>query len=934
MKYFYLFIFFISAAFQVTAQDLSKKIPVDPNVKIGKLANGLTYYIRHNEKPDNKVELRLVVNAGSILETDAQQGIAHLSEHMAFNGTKNFKKNDIVSYLQSIGVGFGNDLNAYTSFDETVYILPIPTDNPENIQKGFQILQDWAENVTYDDKDIDGERPVVLEESRLGKGANDRMFREILPYLFEGSQYAKRLPIGKDSILKHASYATVKSFYKEWYRPNLMAVVVVGDIDVQKAENLVKKYFSELKNPSNEKSRKEFPVPPYSSNVAKVVTDKEATSYSFAVHYSSKKQNPEVTIGDYRQDLVKRIFISLLNQRLRELTQQPNPPFVFAGASFSSYARGYDQFNGYIATGSNPDLGGLKAFDIALEKVKKYGFLPTELDRIKTEMLNNIERAYNERSKTNSSDYVEEYIGNFLRKEPIPGIANEYQFYKELLPSITLNDVNAVAKKLEENKYSFVALTGPEPKKDVTLPTADEILEVKNAVAKMDIEPYEEKKIATNLLQTTPQAGTITGTAQNDSLQTTTYTLSNNVTVTIRPTNFKNDQIVMTAVRKGGQSNYIATDKYDANFMVPVISSMGVGEFSPTDLTKALAGKTVRVSPSFTDVSEGISGSSSVKDLETMLQLTYLYFTDPRMDTALFKSYVQKNKSQLAFLSANPQVVFIDSLNSAMYQNSPLAPISIPKPAYFDSIDLNKLMAIYKSVFGNANGMHFYFVGNISADSVKPLLEKYLASLPSSAKDFGFTDTKLRPVDGMHEVNVYKGKEPKALVIRIYSGEAPYSQQLDLAAKAASEILNIQIIEELREKIGGIYGGGTQFGMDKYPYQHYSFVLQLPCGPEKVDTLIHAFDQLLNDMIEKGPSAENMAKVKKQWLESHKVQMKENGTWLNELKNIDFMGENADYFLHYEKYVNALTPQDVQNAAKQLLTTKNVLTAILRPEKQ
>lgn len=933
MKHLYLLFLFMAATFGLNAQDLGKKLSVDPNVKIGKLSNGLTYYIRHNEKPDNKVELRLVINAGSILETDAQQGIAHLSEHMAFNGTKHFKKNDIVSYLQSIGVGFGNDLNAYTGFDETVYILPIPTDNPENIQKGFQILQDWAENVTYNDKDIDGERPVVLEESRLGKGANDRIFKQILPYMFAGSQYAKRLPIGKDSILKNASYATVKSFYKEWYRPNLMAVVVVGDIDVQKAEDLVKKYFSGLKNPANQKVRKSFPVPPYSSNVAKVVTDKEATSYSFMVNYSSVKQDPEVTVGDYKKHLIKSIFISLFNQRLRELSQQPNPPFVFAGASFDSYARGYDQFNGYIGTGSNPSLEGLKAFDIALEKVKTYGFLQSELDRIKAEMLSNIQRAYNESSKTNSADYVEEYIGNFLRKEPIPGIAKEYELYKELLPAITLDEVNTVAKKLEQNKYSFVALAGPEPKEGVSLPTADEILAVKSAVAKMDIKPYEEKKIAASLIQEMPKPGSITGTAHDDNLETTTYTLSNNVTVTIRPTNFKNDQILMSAFRKGGQSNYTATDKYDAHFMIPVISSMGVGQFSPTDLAKALAGKTVRVAPSFTDISEGISGSSSVKDFETMLQLTYLYFTDPRMDTALFNAYVQKNKSQVAFLSANPQVVFIDSLNSTMYQNSPLAPITIPKPAYFDSINVDKVMTIYKNVFGNANGMHFYFVGNISGDSAKPLLEKYLGSLPFAAKDFGFTDTKLRPVSGTHEVDVYKGKEPKALVIKIYNGEVPYSQQLDLAAKAVSEVLNIQVIEELREKIGGIYGGGTQFQLEKYPYQNYSFVLQLPCGPEKVDTLIHAFDQLVKDMIDKGPSAENLEKVKKQWLEAHKVSMKENGTWLNELKNLDFLGEDADYFLNYEKYVNALTPKDVQNAAKQLLTTSNVVTGILKPEK-
>lgn len=934
MKYLYLLLISIVFSFTSNAQDLNKKLDVDPNVKIGKLKNGLTYYIRHNEKPDNKVELRLVVNAGSVLETDAQQGIAHLSEHMAFNGTKNFKKNDIVSYLQSIGVGFGNDLNAYTSFDETVYILPIPTDNPSNIDKGFQILQDWAENVTYNDKDIDEERPVVLEESRLGKGANDRMMRQIYPELFAGSQYGKRLPIGIDSIIKNASYADVKSFYKEWYRPNLMAVIVVGDIDPKKAEDLVKKYFSGLKNPPNEKVRTNFPIPPYSADAAKVVTDKEATSYMFLVNYSADKIAPEKTLADYKSNLVKNIFTTLLNQRLRELAQKPNPPFVFASASFGSYARGYEAFNAYISTGSNPDINGLKAFEEVLANVKKYGFLQSELDRVKTEQLNYMEKTYNERTKTNSANYVGEYIRNFLEQEPIPGIEKEYAYYKELLPKITLQDVNAVSKKLENSKHEFIALAGPEPAAGVTLPTADQLLAVKKQVAKMELEPYKEDEVAKTLLKGAPKSGSITGTTKDDKLKTVTYTLSNNVLVTIRQTDFKNDEILMSGIRKGGRSNFEKTNKYDAQYMVPVIMSMGVGDFNPTDLKKVLSGKTVYVAPTFADVSEGISGSSSVKDLESMLQLTYLYFTAPRKDTALFNSFIQKNKSQVAFLSANPQIVFIDSLTSTLYHHSPLAPVSVPKAEYFDAINLDKVMAIYDSVYSNANGMHFYLVGNVSPDSVKPLLEKYLGSLPSSAKEFTYTDNNLRPVKGEHEVDVYKGKDPKALIIRFYNGEVPYSDEMALKAEAVSKILNIRIIEELREKIGGIYGGGTQLQMEKYPYPHYTYILQLPCGPEKVDTLIGAFDELVQDMIKNGPSQDNLDKVKKQWLEEHKVQVKQNNVWLSQLRDFDFLGERPDYFLDYEKYVNGLSVKDVQEAAKQLLSTDDVVTGILRPEKQ
>jgi len=640
-------LFFGSSLF--AQQNLNDTLPVDPHVKIGKLSNGLTYYIRENKKPEQKVELRLVVNAGSILENDNQQGLAHLSEHMAFNGTTHFKKNDIVSFLQSIGVGFGSDLNAYTSFNETVYILPIPTDKPGNIEKGFQILEDWAHNVTDKAEDIDAERPVVLEESRLGKGAQDRINKKVYPLLFAGSLYANRLPIGLDSIVKNAPYDALRSFYKDWYRPNLMAVIVVGDIDPAKAENLIKKYFSENKNPQNERQRTVAEVPPYKKSVAEVVTDKEATSYVFQVHYSPYKINADVTLGDYKDDLVKNIYSDLLNQRLRELTQQENPPFVYAACGFGSQARGYESFQAYIGTGNSDSLRGLKAFEEELERVKKYGFTKAELERSKADMLNFIERAFNEKNKTESSDYAEEYIRNFLTKEPIPGIANEEKYYKELLPQIMVEDVNAITPKLSQNSNEFIALTGPEPSAGKTLPTAGEILAARDDVSKLDIKPYEEKAVSTSLLNKIPDAGKITSTKNNSVLGTTDFALSNGVTVTLKHTDFKNDQVLVTAVRQGGKNNYGLADKYNAEYMIPVITSMGVGNFSPIDLKKALSGKTVSLHPTFGMLSEGFSGSSSVKDIESMLQLVYLYVTSPRVDTGLFKSFVQKNKAQLAF---------------------------------------------------------------------------------------------------------------------------------------------------------------------------------------------------------------------------------------------------------------------------------------------
>ena len=931
---FFFFLAVLSVSCAQAQLNLSDTLPVDPHVMVGKLSNGLTYYIRENKKPEQKVELRLVVNAGSILEDDDQQGIAHLCEHMAFKGTKHFKKNDIISYLQSIGVQFGNDLNAETLFNQTEYILPIPTDKPGNLDEGFQILEDWAHNVTYDSAAINSERPVVLEEMRLGKGANDRMYRQIYPDIFAGSRYAHRLPIGIDSIISHASYATIRKFYHDWYRPDLMGVIVVGDIQPEKARELVEKYFGGLRNPEDERTRFYAAVPPYHENSAKVVTDKEATNYTVIVNYSTYKKEQDTTLENYKESIQKNLFLTLFNDRLHELTQTENPPFVYAFSDFDSYARGYESFSANIGMGNNPGTGGLEAFEVALERVKKYGFNQDELDRAKKDMMAQMEQMYNERDKTESGDYAEEYIRNFLEKEPIPGIANEYQYYKELLPGISLGAINKIGKKLQQNPKQFIALLGPDPAAGKKLPTRQELLSVIDSVQKMAITPYKEKAVSATLIKKLPKAGKILSEKTNALLGTTDYKLSNGVTVTVKSTNFKNDEILMSAIRPGGKNSYGVKDKYNAQYATSVIASMGVGDFTPVDLQKALSGKTVKVGPSISNVSCGIGGNSSVKDFESMLQLTYLYFTAPRKDTALFRSFVQRNKAQVAFLSANPQVVFVDSLYRIMFHNDPLTPITVPKAEYFDKINLERALQIYKEEFGNAYGMHFTFVGSINNKVIRPLLEKYIASLPARPRKVAYRDNKLRPVNGKVNFAVHKGKEPKSLIIIEYHGLLPYSEKLDMEANAVSEILNIKIIEDLRQKISGIYTGGTESQVVKLPYPHYAFLLYLPCGPEKVDTLMKAAKEEIDSLVKDGPSSEDLEKVKKQWLEQYKVNVKENRTWIAELQSFDFPGNSPDYFLNYEKKVNALTAKEIQETAKKLFDTKNVITGVLYPDQK
>lgn len=685
----------VCAAFAQSALNTNDKLPVAPEIKVGKLANGLTYYIRKNSKPEKKVELRLAVKVGSILEDDDQQGLAHFTEHMAFNGTRNFKKNDLVSFLQSIGVQFGADLNAYTSFDQTVYILPIPTDKPENLDKGFLVLEDWASTVTFDNEEIDKERGVVLEESRLGKGANDRMNKVIIPKIFAGSKYADRLPIGKDDILKNFKYDAIKRFYRDWYRPDLMAVIAVGDVDPAVAEDLIKKHFEKLKNPSKERVREYAEVPNRKASEGVVVTDKEATNNILQVYYSLQKSKPYLLIGDYRTSIVKNLFGSMLGQRLQELTQKPNPPFVFGGSGQGGFVQGYESYNSFALVSKAGVEPAINAIVQENERVRKYGFTASELDLAKKNLLRSMEQIYNEREKTESRAYAEEYIRNFLVQETIPGIVNEYSYHKEFLPTISLDEINAyAAKTIPVNDTKLVIYQGSE-KADFKIPSNEELLNNELNAEKLPVTPYEEKIVSSNFMEKAPQGGVISSEKENKELGTTELILGNGVKVILKPTDFKNDQVVMSATRFGGQSLYPDKDLYNVQNATTIINQMGIKDLSPTDLRKALAGKTVNSSPVMGNATEGFRGQSGSADVETMLQITYLYFTQPRKDEGLFSSFVSKQQAMYQNMMAMPQMVFQDSIQAILYNKNPRAP-RFPKAEDFGKISLDRAFEIYK----------------------------------------------------------------------------------------------------------------------------------------------------------------------------------------------------------------------------------------------
>ncbi len=912
--------------------DLNKKLPVDPKVKIGKLPNGLTYYIRKNVKPEKKVQLRLVVNAGSVLEQPDQQGLAHMMEHMNFNGSKHFKRNELINYLQSIGVQFGADLNAYTGFDETVYILPLPSDDPVKVDKGFTILEDWAGNASLDTSDINKERRVVLEESRLGKGANERMSKKYYPALFNGSMYASRIPIGVDSIIQNFDAKSLISFYKTWYRPDLMAVIVVGDIDPAFAEKEIIKHFSQLKNPAKETLRPAIiSIAERKQNVGMVLTDKEQTMNLLQLFHYVEKDKVINTWADYRNNIVEDLFNSLINERLSELSQLPDPPFLYGSTSFGNFIRGYRAFISFAVIGDKPVKDAIDSLVNTTENVRKFGFLSSELERAKSNLLTQTENAYKDKDKTESGGIVQGYINNFLTKTPITGIANRYAFIKQVLPTITVAEVNAVAKKLDSRQGKFALLLSPEKNK-TQLPSNSELLSFVMDAQKLPVKPYTENVATAALMDKLPEPGKIINVKNDAVLGTTDLTLSNGITITLKPTEFKNDEIQMDSWRWGGTHNYGLADKENAENAANIIQTMGVKDLSPIALGKYLSGKTVSVQPYINPYDEGIQGASSVKDFETFLQLVHLYFTQPRVDSQLFKSYINTQKGFIENLKANPNNYFADTLAKLEFNNNPWAR-AIPDVADYDKITLIRSFAIYKEIYSNAYGLHFTFVGNIDTAKIKPLLETYLGSLPSKEKENKFSDEGLRPVKGVVQAVVNKGAAKQSEVKIIFTGDAKYSQEENLKLNALMDVLNIKVIEKLRQEMSGIYGGGMNGTIINRPYNHYVITASFPCGPENVEKLTSALFDIIKNAKEKGIEQTDLDKVKETLKKQNDDLLTQNDYWLSVLTQSWIEHDDPNWIYIYSKKVAALTVQDLRETAKKYFNMDNYIKAVLNPEK-
>ena len=905
-------------------------LKIDPAISYGKFENGLTYYIKVNKKPEKRAELRLAVKTGSVKGDDDQLGLAHFCEHMAFNGTKSFPKNEIINLLEKEGIRLGPDVNAGTSFDQTVYMLQIPTDSAQLVEKALRILQEWASAVSYDGSEIDKERGVIVEEWRLGRGASARVFDKHLPKLLYNSQYAKRWIIGKKEIIETAPHETFRRFFRDWYRPELMAVAVVGDFDKAAMERLIKEKFSGLKNPTSARPRVDFPIPRHPETMVSIATDKELPNTTVEMYF---KRDAEVerTAGDYRQSIVGQLYDGMFNKRLQERMQKPNPPFIFGFGGDSRFLGKSQVYRLFAQVKENTMLDALEYLLSEAERVRQFGFTATELERQKSQQLRSIEQMFKERDKTESRNYADEYIRNFLQQEPIPGIEVEFNLNKQFLPGITLDEVNRLASVRVGSAGRVVMISAPE-KEGVKTPSEAEVLAVVHAVGKKKLDAYIDQVSAKPLMAVPPKGGAIVGERRIESLGVTEWKLSNGALVVLKPTDFKNDEILFSAYSNGGSSLASDPDFLSASFASQAVSLSGVGEFDAISLGKMLTGKVVNVNPMITPLSEGFSGSASPQDLETLFQLTYLYATAPRKDTGAVGAFMMRVRASLQNRNLSPEGAFSDTATVTLAQYHFRARPMTPK--LLDELNLDKAFAFYKDRFADMGDFTYFFVGNFQPEKIKPLVERYLASMPSTGRKESWKEMGIFPPKGVINKEVYRGIEPKSSVRITYTGPFEWSQQNRYDFNSLLELLNIRLREVIREEKSGTYGIGAGGSPSLYPHPEYSISISWGCDPARVDELVKTVFQQLDSLRIKEPDQVYIDKVKEIHRRNYEVNLKENRYWLSNLRQYYANGDNPEQMLNYPKLVDNLSRTAIFSAAKKYLDPRNVVKVVLLPEKK
>ena len=910
---------------------LNSPLPFDPKVTVGKLPNGLTYYIRQNAKPEKRAELRLVVNVGSIHEEDNQRGYAHFVEHMGFNGTRHFRKNELIDYLQSIGLSFGAHVNAYTSYDETVYNLTIPTDTARIVDKAFQVLGDWAHGQVFDAQMVVSERGVVLEEWRGGKGVGSRMSEKTTPIVLKGSRYAVRSPIGSDTSIQATEAAGLKAFYEKWYRPDLMAVVAVGDFDKARIESLIKEHFGEMKPVANPAPKPPAPIPDNVEPLIALVADKEMTSTYISVGFK-RRYEPGKNVGDYRRGMIEGIYLDMINDRLYEPTRKPNAPYRSASMSLGSFAgRELDVFTLSASVNDGGMERGLEAILTESKRTDQFGFLQSELDRVRTNLLRGLESSYADRENRTHSSYVGAYISHFFYGTTPISDEYRYEMRKQILPTITLAEVNGLATKWITDENRVIRGGAPE-KPGVRLPTDREILAVFDKAARATVTAYTETVADGPLLPNPPTPGRVTSERTVAEIGVTEWQLSNGSRVLVKPTTFKNDEILFTGSSAGGLSLIIDKDYHSAVNAAGIVGASGAGRFNSIDLGKKLTGKAAGASFSISSFSEGVSGSASPKDLETMFELLYLRLTEPRIDTSSWLATKERALTNIANRDKNPAAAFLDTVVATMSQNDPRSkPLTAEA---LDSVDLGRALAIFKERFSDFSDYTFAFVGNVKLDELKPLVEKYLASLPVTGRKETWKPFGNPPPTGVIEKVVQKGIEQRAATQFVFTGPFQYSAENQFVLGALINVLQTRLTDLLREQLGAVYTTGVSGGGGRIPREEYSINIVFPSSPGNVARLSRAVMAAIDTLQTRGPSKADIDKVKELYTRSRETSVKQNGYWLGAISSREetSIDSVAIKMKLSEERVKKLSVDQIRDAAKLYFNLKNYAKFVWFPE--
>lgn len=914
---------------KIQYKSLDEKMPIDPLIRTGNLSNGMKYYIKYNKKPEKRAELMLVVNAGAICEDPEQNGLAHFCEHMAFNGTKNFPKQKLIDYLESIGVKFGPELNAYTSWDETVYMLQLPTDSVEQFMTGFQVLFDWANNLSFDAEEIDKERGVVIEEYRLGRGADERVERKHNKLLYYNSKYAIHDIIGDTSILRTAPYDVIKRFYKDWYRPDLMAVIAVGDFDVDQVEKLIKEKFSKIPKKKKPRKREYVEIPTHKEVFVSVASDKELSFPRVEISFKGGRI-PEGTYRDYRNNLLSQIFSTMLNQRLKEYLRKENPPFkFFAFSSLQPLGRLNSVFVLFAGAIGNAVDRCVEALLTEAFRVYQYGFAPSELERAKKEILRKYESTFNERDKTESINYAFEYSRNFLNGEAIPGIEYEFELVKKWLPEITLDEVNALSNKFIKKENALIAISVPE-RPDVTIPNEDDIKRMFFELSEKIFEPYIDITPTKPLFDKKVTEGQIIQEKYLKGLDATELVLNNGAKVVLKKTDFKNDEVIFNAYSFGGASLVSNEDYYNAVYCREIISESGLGKFNKTELEKYLSDKLVRVSPAISDYYELLSGYASPKDLVTMFELIHLYFTEAKIDKEAFNSLKKQYLSNVLDSRNRPEKIFRDSVSCNLwnyhYRRQPLTEDIV------ESFNMSKMYDIFTERFSDPSDFIFIFVGNFDSDSIKTYVKKYIGSITSKGTKEQWKDDGLRMFKGKIEKSFTKGQEKKSYARIIMNGGFDWSFRERFLMRALNELLNIRLREVLREEKGGTYGVGIWFTTDAFPEKRYSLNITFGCNPERVQELIDDAIKVLEDVSSNVQKDIYLTKVKEILKRELEVDLKDNYFWADKFYQYYLYNDPENMIELWKDYIEKLTLEDLLQIAKKYIKFDNFAKFVLLPE--